>query len=1277
MAAESSASASSEAWSGRAVGLLAILLVVVSATVILGLLALSARQHDARVADQSRQRARHLLESLTQQTRARAALVTARVNRAPSAGDQALVTGADGWWTYVRTAGAPWPASLSDVVGLDSLRTRAQQGPVTGLVARGQAVGAATVGDTGRGERVVVVRLLSPDALRGQGVGAALEGLRFHPGSAGGAGLMLHIADEAVLGTLTWRPSRAGQAMALDLLPPLVAGLALLLLGGGLLLWRGQTVAVAAARAARRAADSERRFRDFAESSSDWFWETTGPDHAFTMVPEVLRPVLGAGLADLLARPPDAHGAGLSGEDGREALREALRQGRRFRELRLYLRWPDGAPLILRLDGQPYHDATGVFLGYRGIMNDVTARMREAAEVARMRDLLREAVEAISEGFVLFGPDYHLVLCNDRYREAYPHLADVLHPGVSFAHLLREAAERNQIAPVSDTWIHERLERHLGHAAPVDQQLTNGQWYRISEHATPSGGIVKVLMDITELKHHEQALSERSTLLRTVFESIDQGLVVFDDHGCLRTWNAAFVRLLDVPHALLEEGTTAADLRALLRERHLLEGPFDHDEVSDDGVMELTLSGGRILEVACRPMPGGGRVVSFADVTERRHFESVVTDLSQNIARDTGPAFFEALVTHLGRALAVDYALVARVRDDGALDCLALWDDGRLLEPFVWEATPTLCALPSAGRRCYYRQGVRAQFPHDRLLARLKAESFLGLPLRDSHDRPVGVIAVLSRRAISHVETAEALLRVFGDRAAAELERTHTLETLRESENRYRDLVDFTPVGVVLWDGDRILFANPAAAALFGVAQPAAVVGESLVPLLDAATLETLHPGVGPREVTVNARDGETRTAEIAVTGFRHEGRAVQLMALNDVTARRRAETALQHAQKMEAVGQLAGGVAHEFNNLLTAIGGFARMAQRSPDDGARVAQCLKHVVDASDRAAHLTGQLLAYSRRQVGAREDTADLGTLLGDVQGFLRPILGETVTLAVSVPEAPVRFHGDVTGVHQAVVNLAINARDAMPEGGTVTVSLTVAPPPPAVRQQTPHLPEIPCAVIAVADQGTGVPPALRERIFEPFFTTKDPGHGTGLGLPMVYEVARAAGGTVTLDSTEGEGSCFTLYLPVCGEEARAGGATAPESGPPWGLRVLLAEDEDSVRSYIQMVLEEHGAVVVSAASGDAALARVREGTAFDVLVTDMVMPGTDGPALVADLARQSTPLRVLFISGYGAEPSRVSLPAGVIADFAAKPVDPDALVAALTRICQAPDPERGQA
>ena len=354
---------------------------------------------------------------------------------------------------------------------------------------------------------------------------------------------------------------------------------------------------------------------------------------------------------------------------------------------------------------------------------------------------------------------------------------------------------------------------------------------------------------------------------------------------------------------------------------------------------------------------------------------------------------------------------------------------------------------------------------------------------------------------------------------------------------------------------------------------------------------------------------------------------------VEDITERKRIEEELRHAQKMEALGRLTGSVAHEFNNQLFAIGGFARLLQRADDTRGKKREWLENIVTATNQAASLSRGLLAFSRKQDLAPKVT-NLEKVLQETKILLQPMVDGAVTARFNLHDEQAHVMVDAGQFSQAILNLAINACDAMPEGGTLTIESHVAEPDPALLVGSNQMKPGPHVAVSITDTGTGIEEGILERIFEPFFTTKEVSGGTGLGLSMVYGMVQMSGGAITVDSEVGVGTTFTIYLPLVDEtEAATVEIASAEVVPRGAETVLIAEDERMVQELMQATLEKYGYTVLVADDGGMArdMFRKHDGR-VDLLLTDIRMPGMNGRQLARTLVAEYPDLKVLFMTGY---------------------------------------------
>jgi len=462
----------------------------------------------------------------------------------------------------------------------------------------------------------------------------------------------------------------------------------------------------------------------------------------------------------------------------------------------------------------------------------------------------------------------------------------------------------------------------------------------------------------------------------------------------------------------------------------------------------------------------------------------------------------------------------------------------------------------------------------------------------------------------------------------------------------HRDIVSHMDVGLyvyVLEDPDdatslRMVEANVGSERATGV-EPASVIGKRLLdafPALAETELPQIYYQIALGAPTrdfgdVVYSDDRINEQTFAVRAFSLPGRKVGISFAN-VTAQRKLEAQLRQSQKMEAVGRLAGGVAHDFNNLLLAISGYANFALDRPDGGDPALRAdLEEISKASARAATLTSQLLAFSRQQL-LQPKPLNLNDSVVDIEKMLQRLLGEDIAIVTTLDPNLGQVLADRSQIDQIVVNLAVNARDAMPDGGTLTLETASLHLDEQAAAALFGAEPGPYIVLSVSDTGEGMDEATRTHAFEPFFTTKPQGVGSGLGLSTVYGIVKQSGGYVTIDSAPGVGATFTIYLRRSDEVVEAAAAPVAEPPPSGNETLLLVEDEDVVRRVVTLMLKRHGYEVVAVAGPNEALELFRDGVTFDLVVTDIVMPEMKGPELVRRLLEQSPQLKVIYTSGY---------------------------------------------
>jgi two-component system cell cycle sensor histidine kinase/response regulator CckA len=520
--------------------------------------------------------------------------------------------------------------------------------------------------------------------------------------------------------------------------------------------------------------------------------------------------------------------------------------------------------------------------------------------------------------------------------------------------------------------------------------------------------------------------------------------------------------------------------------------------------------------------------------------------------------------------------------------------------------------------------------------------------------------------------------------AIVDAEHLRAEAAIRESEERHRLLFEENPIPLLVIDAETLMFlsVNASAVRQYGYSRDefAQMSILDIRPLEDAeialsrvaAPIEVRSQRSGPYRH--RRRDGSIVIVDIVSRDFVFAGRHARLVLAIDITEQRRLEEQLRQSQKIEAVGQLAGGIAHDFNNLLTVIKGNVELALHELPPAVPLRNDLEQVGHAASRAALLTRQLLAFSRKQV-LKPVVLDLTEVVAEAERMLRRVIGEDLTFVTELSPTLSRVTADRGQIEQVLVNLVVNARDAMPGGGVLTVAtgdVTLSAAGAAARGVVPG----PYVTLRVSDTGVGMDDATRSRIFEPFFTTKPVGRGTGLGLATVHGVVHQSGGFVTVESTPQTGSSFTVFLPRTMHLENPSGATGFATGIPRGSEtILLVEDEDAVRTVARRVLVEAGYTVLEAANAMEAIDLFdRSPGAVAMLVSDVVMPGINGHELSRTLRLRVPTLPTLFVSGYSFDVRGDS--SGFDDEcFLAKPYDPIELARRVRSILDASStPER---
>lgn len=517
-------------------------------------------------------------------------------------------------------------------------------------------------------------------------------------------------------------------------------------------------------------------------------------------------------------------------------------------------------------------------------------------------------------------------------------------------------------------------------------------------------------------------------------------------------------------------------------------------------------------------------------------------------------------------------------------------------------------------------------------------------------------------------------------------ERKRAEEAIRASEERFRSFAQSANDAILSANRvGEIVYWNRGAKAVFGYDEEE-VLGRPLTMLMPEryhdshrAGIERMRAGGEGRVIGTTVelhgvrKDGKEFPLELSLASWRAGEETFYSGIIRDITARKQLEEQLRQSQKMEAVGSLAGGVAHDFNNLLTVIKGYCHLALKRAETTGLLRRDLEQIKGAGERAAALTQQMLAFSRRQV-AKLEMLNLSRVVGAMGEMLKRLIGEDMNLVLRLEPLQTMVRADRGQIEQVIMNLAVNSRDAMPQGGQLTIETIHVDVGRGERGRYGNLEPGAYVALCVTDTGCGMDEATQARIFDPFFTTKEPGKGTGLGLSTVYGIVKQSKGTVVVESEPGRGTIFRIYFPRIEPETVE---RLPEPAPvvvtgDGSKTILLVEDEDMVRALLQQVLREHGYEVLEARNGSEALRLFdqRRGP-IDMLLADVVMPGLNGRQLAERLSLAWPGMKVLFISGYLDD--MVTLK-GVMESgtpFLPKPLDPEVLLEKVRQVLQSPD------
>jgi two-component system cell cycle sensor histidine kinase/response regulator CckA len=772
---------------------------------------------------------------------------------------------------------------------------------------------------------------------------------------------------------------------------------------------------------------------------------------------------------------------------------------------------------------------------------------------------------------------------------------------------------------------------------------------------------IGILHDITARKQAEEALGRSQADLQLALDAARMGQWDWNIVTGQVTWSRHCLALYGLPPdtavtyeqflAALHPGDrerVTAELRRAVQEHTSYD--LEKRVVWPDGSMHWTASRGQVYyDASGNPLRMTG--VTF-DITERKRAEEELrrtADLLNAVSTGTSDAVFVKDVA--GRYLLFNEA-ASRFVGRPAAEVIGQ-DDTMLFDP---EEAKQVMAYDRT-----VRESGRTQTNEERLTAAGVTRTYLATkaPYRDSQGKIIGTIGI--SRDITERKQAE--------------------ERLIAAEAKFRHLVEQSLVGIYLIQDGRFVYVSPKMTDILGFSEPELTsrpvldfIAEADRALVRENVRKRIEGEIDSIHYTLHMLHKGGKTVHVEVHGGRTEynGHPAVLGTLLDITERKQLEEQLRQSQKMEAVGQLASGVAHDFNNLLVVIQGYTEMLLNQQNLDEHTREQLHLVYTAGERAARLTSQLLTFSRKQT-MKAKVLDLNEVVADVAKMLKRVLGENIELHLECAQNLAPIHADTGMMEQVLMNLAVNARDAMPKGGDLSIITGTATVDAnhVARQAQARAGEF--VLLSVSDTGCGMTPEIMARIFEPFFTTKAIGKGTGLGLATVYGIAQQHNGWVEVESQVGVGTTFKIFFPALHSSAKPAERTTTQAKTQGGSEtILVVEDEDAVRELAVIVLEKHGYRVLQAASSEEALAVwKRHSERIRLLLTDMVMPGDlNGWELAQQLLDAQPALKVIYTSGYSDDVAGQVFSLGKKVNFIQKPYQPSKLAQAVRQALDSP-------
>jgi len=975
--------------------------------------------------------------------------------------------------------------------------------------------------------------------------------------------------------------------------------------------------------------ESEEKYRTILENVEDGYFEVDIAGN-FTFFNDSLCRMLGYSKDEMIGMNNRKYTDQGNGKKLYEAFNKVYRTGEPIKGFAWEVIKKDGAKGFGEVSVSLIKDSKGEPIGFRGIARDITDRKRAEEALQESEGRLRTTLASIQTGVIIIDPVTHVIV-------------DVNPTAIKLIGAPREKIVNSKCqkyicpaeigkCPITD------LKQNVDNSERI-LLTANNEAHPIIKTVVPImlGGreyLLESFVDITERKRAEEALKSEKQRFHTLSEQAPFGMVVIDKDGIFRYINPKFKELFGYDLTDVPNGKTWF--------RKAYPDPTHRHQVISDWLndLERTKSGekrSRIFRATCKDgtekivnfisvqLEGDENLVACEDITERKHAEEEIrhtVSLLNATLESTADGIL--VVDRVGKIVSFNQKFVQMWHIPKSI--MASQDDDRALA-FVLDQLKDPEGFLAKVKELYNQSESESldliEFKDRRVFERYSQPQWIG-------EHSIG--RVWSFRDVTERKWAE--------------------EALRISEGRYRTILE--NIEEAYFEDDlegNFTFVNDVLCRLIGYSKEE-LIGMNYRQYTDeenAAQLRELYvvlyktgKPIKAFDLEATKKDGTKAIYETSVSLLKDsEGKPIGFRGIaRDITERKRAEgekaalqEELRHSQKMEAIGGLAGGIAHDFNNILTVISGNCQLSLLELKEGDPLRGNIGEIKEAADRATSLTHQLLAFSRRQVLDMK-VLNLNRIIRDLEKMLRRLIGEDVGLVTSLADDLGMVKTDPGSIEQVIMNLAVNARDAMPSGGKLIIETDNAElDEPYARSHVAIKPG-PYVKLCVNDTGVGMTQEVREHVFEPFFTTKKKGKGTGLGLSTVYGIVKQSGGSIWIDSEPGLGTTFNIYLPRVDEtleEMRK--KVKKEEVPGGGETILVVEDEEDVRRLAVRILERQGYTVLEASCGNDALVLSKERKEpIHMVLTDVVMPGMSGPQLTDQLIHLHPKMKVLYMSGY---------------------------------------------